>query len=291
MTQATIVDGAAFRTIGPRQRQRRNPVHRWYRRNERQALSLLGIVVFLLAWQVGSNAGLVDPLFFSSPAAIAVAGWKEVQNPRFWEDAAVSGWELLVGSAIAIVVSIPLGLIVGWYRRVNYAADPWLNFANALPRAALVPIVVLTAGLGVEMKIVVVFLGAVFTIMVATVEGVRTVERQLLDVARSFRASQRRIFTSLVIPGTMPFIVSGMRIAVGRVLAGVIIAEFYAQTQGVGVMIYKASSQFLQPGQSDRMMFGILLFTLFGIILYETVGVAERYFQRWRPTLDLEETT
>ena len=279
----------AFRVIRPRVRRRRHPLVRWYRRNERAVLSVTGVVVFFLLWEIGSRAGVVDKFFFSSPSAIAVAGWKEVQNPRFWEDVSVSGWELFVGSAIAIVVSIPLGLVIGWYRRVNYAADPWLNFANALPRAALIPIVVLTPGLGVEMKIVIVFLGAVFTIMVATVEGVRTVERQLVDVARSFRASQRRIFTSLVIPGTLPFIVSGMRIAVGRVLAGVIIAEFYAQTQGVGVMIYKASQQMLL-GQSDRMMFGILLFTLLGIILYEAVGYAERYFQRWRPSLDLEET-
>jgi NitT/TauT family transport system permease protein len=120
---------------------------------------------------------------------------------------------------------------------------------------------------------------------VATVEGVRTVERYLLDVARSFRASQLRIFTSLVIPGTLPFIVSGMRIAVGRVLAGVIIAEFYAQTEGVGVMILKAGYAFLDGG-SARMMFGILIFTLVGILLYEAVGYAERYFQRWRPALE-----
>jgi NitT/TauT family transport system permease protein len=280
----------AFRILHARARRRRHPLLRWYRRNERVVLSTLGIVAFFALWQIGADAGVVDKLFVSSPTAIAAAGWEEVQNPRFWEDAKVSGWELLVGSALAIVVAIPLGLVIGWYRRLNYAADPWLNFANALPRAALVPIIVLTAGLGVEMKIVVVFLGGVFTIMVATVEGVRTVERQLLDVARSFRASQRRIFTSLVIPGTLPFIVSGMRIAVGRVLAGVIIAEFYAQNQGIGVMIYKASNQFLQGG-SDRMMFGILLFTLLGIVLYEALGYLERYFQRWRPSLDLEETT
>jgi len=289
VTQA-VAEGTAFRTLLPRQRRNRNPVHRWYRRNERPVLSVLGVVVFLTLWQIGADAGVVDKLFFSSPTDIAAAGWEEVQKPRFWEDMRVSGWELFVGSAIAMAVSIPLGLVIGWYRRLNFAADPWLNFANALPRAALIPIVVLTAGLGVEMKIVVVFLGGVFTIMVATVEGVRTVERSLLDVARSFGASQRRIFTSLVIPGTLPFIVSGMRIAVGRVLAGVIIAEFYAQTQGVGVMIYKASNNFLLGG-SALMMFGILLFTLFGIILYEAVGYAERYFQRWRPSLDLEETT
>jgi NitT/TauT family transport system permease protein len=283
-------EAGAFRVIQARARRRRHPLVRWYRRNERVVLSSLGIVLFFVLWQVGADSGAIDKLFFSSPTDVAAAGWEEVQNPRFWEDARISGWELFVGSALAIVVAIPLGLVIGWYRRLNYAADPWLNFANALPRAALVPIVVLTAGLGVEMKIVVVFLGGVFTMMVATVEGVRTVERQLLDVARSFRASQRRIFTSLVIPGTLPFIVSGMRIAIGRVLAGVIIAEFYAQTQGIGEMIYKASNNFLQGG-SDRMMFGILLFTLFGIVLYEVVGYAERYFQRWRPSLDLEETT
>lgn len=281
---------ATFRVIHPRARRRRHPLVRWYRRNERIVLSTLGVVLFVVLWQMGADAGAIDKLFFSSPSAVAVAGWEEVQNPRFWEDVRISGWELFVGSALAIAVAIPLGLLIGWYRRLNYAADPWLNFANALPRAALVPIIVLTAGLGVEMKIVVVFLGGVFTIMVATVEGVRTVERQLVDVARSFRASQRRIFTSLVIPGTLPFIVSGMRIAVGRVLAGIIIAEFYAQTQGLGVMIYKASNNFLQGGM-DRAMFGILLFTLFGIVLYEAVGSAERYFQRWRPSLDLEETT
>lgn len=290
MTGATVADSPAFRTLLPRQRRNRNPVHRWYRRNERPVLSVLGIVVFFALWQIGANVGVVDKLFFSSPADVAAAGWEEVQNPRFWEDVRVSGWELFVGSSLAIIVSVPLGLLIGWYRRLNYASDPWLNFANALPRAALIPIVVLTFGLGVEMKIVIVFLGGVFTIMVATVEGVRTVERALIDVSRSFRASQRLIFTSLVIPGTLPFIVSGMRIAVGRVLAGIIIAEFYAQTQGLGVMIYKASNAFLQGG-SDRMMFGILLFTLFGIILYEAVGYAERYFQRWRPSLDLEETT
>ena len=282
MTHAAIADSPRFRTLLPRPRRRRHPLVRWYRRNERLVLSVAGVVAFFALWQIGADRGVVDRFFFSAPTDIAAAAWEEIQNPRFWEDVKVSGWELFVGTAIALVVSIPLGLLVGWYRRLNYAVDPWLNFANALPRVALIPLVVLTAGLGVEMKITIVFLGAVFTVMVATVEGVRTVERHLVDVSRSFRARQRLIFTSLVIPGTLPFIVSGMRIAVGRVLAGVIIAEFYAQTQGIGVMILKAGFAF----NSARMMFGILLFTLLGIILYEAVGYAERYFQRWRPSLE-----
>lgn len=275
----------AFRVIQARTRRRRHPLARWYRRNERMILSVGGVLAFFALWQIGSDAGLIRKFFFSSPLAILAAGVQEVQVPRFWEDVKVSAIELGVGSFAAIVLAVPLGIAIGWYRRVSLAFDPWLNFFNALPRVALVPLVVLWAGLGVEMKTIIVFLGGFFSIILPTVEGVRTVERQFLDVARSFRAPERLIFTSLVIPGTLPFIVSGIRLAVGRVLAGVIIAEFYAQTEGIGVMIVKAAASL----QSDRMLFGVLILTLVGVVLNETIGYVERYFQRWRPSLDLEE--
>ncbi len=279
-------DAIAFRVIRPRVRRRRHPIQRWYRRNERSVLSALGVITFFALWQIGSDLGVIRKFFFSSPTEILAAGIEEVQLPRFWNDMKVSALELGLGTLLSVVTAVPLGIAIGWYRRLSLAADPWLNFTNALPRAALVPLVVLWAGLGFEMKTIIVFLGGFFSIILPTVEGVRTVERQLVDVARSFRAKERLIFTSIVLPGTLPFIVSGLRIAVGRVLAGVIIAEFYAQTQGLGVMILKAEAAL----QSDRMLFGVLLFTLVGIVLYEAVGMLERHFQRWRPSLDLEET-
>ena len=286
MTQrVTAASAPAFRTILPRVRRPRHPFVRWYRRNERTVLSALGLVVFFAAWQIGANLGVIDPYFFSSPLDVLAAGAREVRLPRFWEDAQTSALELGVGSLAAVVLAVPLGIAIGWYRRISFTFDPWLNFFNALPRVALVPLVVLWAGLGVEMKMVIVFLGGFFSIILPTVEGVRTVERSLLDVSRSFRARERLIFTSLVIPGTLPFIVSGIRLAVGRVLAGVIIAEFYAQTVGVGVVIAKAAASL----QSDRMLFGVLIFTLVGVVLNETIGYVERYLQRWRPSLDLEE--
>jgi NitT/TauT family transport system permease protein len=280
-----MTETAAFRVIHARVPRRRNPVARWYRRNERAVLSAAGIVSFIAAWQIGADAGLIDKFFFSSPTDILAAGVAEVQKARFWEDVKISAIELGVGTLIALVTSVPIGIAIGWYRRVSLTFDPWLNFFNALPRVALIPLVVLWAGLGVEMKTIIVFFGGFFSIVLPTVEGVRTVDRQFLDVARSFRAPERLIFTSLVIPGTLPFIVSGLRLAVGRVLAGVIIAEFYAQTSGLGVMIARSAST-LQP---DRMLFGVLIFTILGIGLTEGIGIAERYFQRWRPSIDLEE--
>ena len=280
-----MTETAAFRVIHARVRRRRNPVSRWYRRNERAVLSAAGIVSFIAAWQIAADAGLIDKFFFSSPVEILAAGAAEVQKARFWEDVKISAIELGLGTLIALVTSVPIGIAIGWYRRVSLTFDPWLNFFNALPRVALIPLVVLWAGLGVEMKTIIVFFGGFFSIVLPTVEGVRTVDRQFLDVARSFRAPQRLIFTSLVIPGTLPFIVSGIRLAVGRVLAGVIIAEFYAQTSGLGVMIARSAAT-LQP---DRMLFGVLIFTILGIGLTEGIGIAERYFQRWRPSIDLEE--
>jgi NitT/TauT family transport system permease protein len=277
---------AAFRVIHARVRRRRNPLARWYRRNERAVLSAAGIVSFIALWQIGADAGLIEKFFFSSPAAIVTAGVAEVQKARFWEDVKISAFELGVGSLISLLLAVPLGIAIGWYRRVSLTFDPWLNFFNALPRVALIPLVVLWAGLGIEMKTIIVFFGGFFSIILPTVEGVRTIDRQFLDVARSFRAPQRLIFTSLVIPGTLPFIISGIRLAVGRVLAGVIIAEFYAQTSGLGVMIARSGATL----QSDRALFGVLIFTILGIVLTEGIGIAERYFQRWRPSIDLDET-
>ena len=276
---------AAYRIIGPRVRGRRNPVHRWYRRRERPVLSVAGVVAFFAIWEIGSDLGLIDRLFFSSPHEIFAALVHEVTITRFWNDVRVSGLELGVGTALAVVTAVPLGIAIGWFRRLSLAFDPWLNFTNALPRAALVPLVVLWVGLGQEMKTLIVFLGGFFSIILPTVDGVRTVERQFLDVARSFRAPERLILTSIVLPGTLPFIISGLRIAVGRVLAGVIIAEFYAQTEGIGVMVKKAADSL----QSDRMLLGVLIFTLLGIVLYEAVGALERHYERWRPGRELEE--
>lgn len=277
---------AALAPVTSSQGRRPSRLPSWYRRREPLILGLAGVLGFLALWQLGSSVGLLDPFFFSSPTAIVEAGIAEVQLPRFWGDVQVSSLELAVGGLIALATAIPLGLAIGWYRRVGYMFDPWLNFFNSLPRVALLPLVVLWLGLGIETKMAVVFLGAFFAIIVPTAQGVKTVDRQLLDVGRSLKASQGRIFTTIVLPSTIPFIVAGIRLAIGRGLIGVVVAEFYAQTEGLGVMIIRAE----QALNSDRMLFGVLIFTFAGVGLALATGALERRVQRWRPSLDLEET-
>lgn len=274
---------ATFRVIQPRVRHHRSPLSRWYRHNERALLGVSGLLSFVALWQIGSSAGWIDPFFFSTPTDVVAAAVREVQLGRFWEDVRYSLTEVTVGFIASLVLAVPLGITIGWYRRVSFTFDPWLNFLNAIPRPALIPLVVLWIGLGIEMKIVIVFLGGFFSIILPTVEGVRTVDQQLLDVAHSFRASRIRLFTSVVIPATVPFIATGVRLALGRLLIGVVVAELYAQNQGLGVFIDRAADTL----QSDKMMFGILIFTLLGVITTESAGRVERYLQRWRPTTEL----
>lgn len=248
-------------------------------RNERLLLGLAGILAFLVAWELGSQAEIVSPLFFSRPTGILAAGFREVQVPRFWSDLRASGLEFAIGYALAIVAGVPLGLAAGWYRRLQYVLDPWLNFFNSLPRLALLPILLIWFGLGIESKIAVVFLGAFISILIPTIQGVRTVDRRYVDVARSFGASQRRLFTSVVAPSTVPFILTGLRLGVARALIGVVSGELYGATEGLGVMIARAGQAF----RADRLLFGVLIFTLAGIVGVELIGRVERRFQRWRP--------
>jgi ABC-type nitrate/sulfonate/bicarbonate transport system permease component len=270
----------ALRPIrNPETRRRRSRPMRWFRRHERVVLGASGVIGLLLFWEIGARVGFIDTFFFSQPTAIFTAGVREVQIPRFWNDLRVSAFEFGTGYISAVLLGIPIGLAFGWYRRASYMADPWLNLLNSLPRVALLPLIALWIGIGIESKIAVVFLGAFFSVVIPTVQGVRTVDRRFLDVAHSFGASQRRLFTSVVLPATIPFVVTGLRLGIGRGLIGVVVGELYAKTDGLGVIISKASSN-LQP---DRMFFAILIFTFTGIVGVSALRRVERYFQRWRP--------
>ena len=251
----------------------------WAARHERLLYALGGILGFLLVWELGGRAGLINQLFFSRPSAIFMAGVEEVQLPRFWEDFRISATEFGVGYLLAVAMAIPLGLLAGWYKRLQYGLDPWLNFMNSLPRVALMPVLVIWFGLGMESKIAVVWLGAFFSIIIPTVQGVKTVDRRFLDVARSFGASRRLLFTSVVAPATVPFMVTGLRLGVGRALIGVVVGELFAATSGLGVMLSRAGDAL----QTDRLLFGVLIFTVAGVLGVEAVRRFERYFQRWRP--------
>lgn len=252
---------------------------RFYLEHERAFIGAGAVLAFFLAWEAVIRGRLVDPLFLSSPTLIVRAGHQLFAEGTIWRDLQVSGTEFIVGYLLAAGVAIPLGLAVGWYRRLYFCLSPFIDVLNAVPRVALLPIIIIWFGIGIWSKIVVVFLGAVIPMLINTFSGVKTTEERYLKVARSFGASELKVFWSIVLPGTVPFIFTGLKYAAGRALLGVVVGELYAATAGIGFLITVAGATF----QTDKVFVGILIITATGILVVELLNRLERRFERWRP--------
>jgi NitT/TauT family transport system permease protein len=240
-------------------------------------LSSSALILFLLLWELLSSLGWMNPFFVSSPSRILrAAGW--LFSHGLQHDIQVSLNEFGLGMLAAIFLGILLGILLGWYRTLNATFEPFVTMLNAMPRVALLPLIILWLGIGIESKIAAVFLGAFFPIVITVMQGVRTVDENLLRCAHSFGANDRQIFTTLVLPTCIPFIVAGLHIAVGRGLVGVVIGEMLASQAGVGHMIAVASTTF----QTDKVFVGIFLLAGFGYLLTELLKQAEKIFDTWR---------
>jgi ABC-type nitrate/sulfonate/bicarbonate transport system permease component len=244
-----------------------------------RALPWLTFVLLLVVWEVTSRAGLIDEVFFSSPTGIWNAGVAAVQTVDFWNDTWVSLKEFLIGYSAAVAVAVPFGLGAGYSRRFQYLVDPWLNALNSTPRIALLPLVVLWFGLGLMSKVAIVFIGVFVSVAINTLGGVRTVDRTLADVATTFGASGMRRLTSVILPGILPFALIGMRLGVGRAVAGVMVAEFFTSQAGLGNFIFRAG----QTLQTGKLLFGAVFITILALLGFRGLSALERRFSKWRP--------
>ncbi|MBI3015245.1 MAG: ABC transporter permease [Candidatus Tectomicrobia bacterium] len=255
-------------------------LYKFYLINERLIIGVSGVFLFLFVWEyVGGIAELINPIFMSAPSRILKAGYAMFASGEIYNDMWVSGKELFIGFGLSIVTAIPLGLLAGWYRRLNYAVDPFLDALNATPRVALLPLIIIWVGIGIWSKVVIVYLGAFFPIIINTLAGVKTTDVRLLKAARSFKANDAQVFKTVILPSTAPFIMSGLRQGLGRALVGVVVGELYAATAGVGFMITVAGATF----QTDKVFVGVLLICIAGVALTKLLGAMERRFDKWRP--------
>src|SRR5262252_5449374 len=252
---------------------------RLYLAHERLAIGGGTLLALLLVWEGLGRSGLVDPLFISSPTQIVKTGWQLGHDADFWNDLAVSATEFLLGYGAAAAVAVPLGLAVGLSKRLQYMLSPFVDTLNAVPRVTLLPLIVIWFGIGIWSKVVVVFLGAVIPILINTQSGVSTSEARYLRLARSFSASRWKMFSSVVLPGTVPFIFTGLKYGAGRALLGVVVGELYAATAGLGHMIGDAGNTL----QTDVVLFGVLVFMAAGLVVVALLDRLERHFESWRP--------
>jgi NitT/TauT family transport system permease protein len=261
-------------------------LRKFYLSQEKKILGGAAFATFLILWELtGNTFQWINPMFMSAPSLIFKAAVEMFRSGDIYHDLYVSGVEFLGGYFLAAAVGIPFGIIVGWYKRASYLFDPFINAMNATPRVALLPLVIIWLGIGILSKVGIIFLGAVFSILINTRDGVKTTPVNLLNAARSFGASEWMVFKTVVFPSTIPFILTGLRLAVGRALVGVLVGELYAATAGIGFMITVAGATF----QTDKVFVGVLIFAVSGMIGMELLTKIERRFDKWRPQVGASE--
>ena len=263
-----------------------SPLYKFYLNHEKAILGSASAIVFLVIWElVGNVFQLINPMFMSAPSLIFSAAVQLFTSGEIYNDLYVSGVELFWGYVLSAVVAIPFGIAIGWYKRLAYVFDPFVNAMNATPRVALLPLVIIWLGIGILSKIGIIFLGAVFPILINTRDGVKTTPVNLLTAARSFGASEWMLFKTVVLPSTVPFILTGLRLGLGRAIVGVMVGELYAATAGIGFMITVAGATF----QTDKVFVGVLIFALAGMLGMELLTKAEKRFNKWRPKVGAQE--
>jgi NitT/TauT family transport system permease protein len=220
----------------------------------------------------------VNPFFFTKPSLIAAAFKEQVQSAKLWHDLAVSSQAFIWGFGFAVIVGIPVGLVMGWRRRVEYSLDPFLTALYASPLVALAPLLIIVFGVGVLGKAALVFLLAVFPFVFNAFAGVKSTDSLLINVIRSYGGTEKDLYLKVILPSTMPYIIAGARLAIGRGLVGIIVGEFYAASEGIGFAITQAGDTYRLPD----MFVGIIILSLIAVVLTELMRKLELMVAPWR---------
>lgn len=250
-----------------------------YNKHQEIVLGGLGVIGFLALWEWAGSTRAVNPFFISYPSQIFAAGRELFATGFVYKHLWISGQEFFLGYMAAVIVGILIGILVGWYRIAYSLLNPFVTALYVTPRVSLLPLIILWLGIGLLAKSVLVFLGALFPILINTMIGMKSVDADLVRVARSFGANDFQIFRTVAIPYSMPFILAGLRLAIGRGLLGILVAEFYGGQGGIGYLLTLYGSTF----QTDKLMVMIIIIVIAGVVLNEIIAYFEKRFEAWRP--------
>jgi NitT/TauT family transport system permease protein len=246
---------------------------------DRPAVFRYGFAALILVlWQiVGPH---IDPIFFSYPSKIAVAFYRLSVSGELPHFLGQSLEVLLYGLLAAILAGIPLAVLMARIRWLDWALDLPINAFYATPLVALVPLLVLWFGIYLKAKIIVVFLFAVFPILISTYQGVRECDKNMIEVAQSFRSTEWQMWQDVLLPFALPYVTAGIRLAIGRGLVGMVIAEFYTTITGLGFMITRYANNF----EMDKTLVPVIVLMALGVSLTSALKWVERRLAPWSHT-------
>jgi NitT/TauT family transport system permease protein len=239
------------------------------------AIRTASVIGALALWQFVGNR--IDATLFTTPTAMFHAGVKMIADGELWSYMAPSLLVLAIGLSMAAVIGVAIGLILARFWVLDIAMGVYITFLYSIPSVALVPLIVLWAGFELPAKVIICFMFAFFPMAINTYQGVKNVDSKLLEVGRSFRCTEGQLWRNIVLPAARPFIVTGLRLAVGRGLIGMVLADLYTAISGVGYLIVRSASTY----QVDKMFVPIVALGLLGVTLTACVRFVEVRVAPW----------
>jgi NitT/TauT family transport system permease protein len=237
---------------------------------------LIALVIFVMLWHLASIPA--GKLLLPSPFDVLPAFWELLRTGQLVTATLSSLTVFLAGYALAIVVGVFLGVLMGGMPRLGETLEIYVNALNSTPRVAFIPFIILWFGLGVNAKIVVVFFQAVMPVLINTYAGVQNTDPDLLEAARSFGARRRQLFRYVMLPAALPYIVTGLRLGAANALVGTVIAELYTALSGLGYLI----AQFGGTFQTAKYFGPVLVLAAIGMVISQSLKIIERRLARWK---------
>ncbi len=244
----------------------------------RVALILAPWVLIVLAWYAVAYSGLINPALVPTPHAVAARFWELLTKARLPADMLISTQRVFLGVACGIVLAVPVGFVLGWYREIRSFIDPLINFFRALPPIALIPLVVVYFGIGELAKVVILFYASFFAGVIVMYEGIAQISPIFVRVARTLGATDAEIFRKVIIPLTVPHMLTALRVALGVAWATLVASELIAAQQGLGALIQNASSFF----QLDIIYVGIICIGFIALAMDLALRAVARRLVSWQ---------
>jgi NitT/TauT family transport system permease protein len=236
------------------------------------------IAMFLTVWEIYGRR--IDPILFTYPTAIAVAFGQLLWSGELIKQMLVSLSALGAGFGAALILGVILGLAMGRSRLAEAILQPHVNSLYATPQVALTPLLMMWLGLGFGVKVAIVFLFAFFPILINTTSGAKNVSASMVEVGRAYLASPAQITRKIIFPAALPFIMAGVRIAIGRALVGMIVAELFTAITGLGAMLSLYGNIF----ETAKMFVVIIVLAALGFSLIQGAQLLEKKMARWKET-------
>lgn len=241
-------------------------------------LAVVSPLGLLILWEIASRTGVLDDRFFPAPTSIMSTLVDLAGSGELWVNTWVSLRRLVLGLLLGGIPGVVLGLIMGLYRPVRSALDPIIAATYPIPKSAIFPLLLLIFGLGELSKVVMVAIGAFFPIVINAAAGVRELDRIYHDVGKNFGASRWQTFRTIALPGSMPLVLTGVKLAVGLGLILIVIAEMLGAKSGLGYMIWNAWQIF----SVETMYVGLVVISLLGVVFTLALNEIERFLVPWR---------